>query len=30
MEQIHEVIAQVYLRIHGSKEQLALRDTWIK
>jgi hypothetical protein len=30
MEQIHKDITQVYIRIHGSKEELALRDTCIK
>jgi hypothetical protein len=29
MEQIHEYIAQVYITIHGSKELLDLKDTWI-
>jgi hypothetical protein len=27
MEQIYENIAQIYIRIHGSKEKLTLRDT---
>jgi hypothetical protein len=29
MEQIHKDIAHVYIRIHGSKELVALIDTWI-